>query len=98
MGQDVEVLVTAIKRTQVLGRGARNIPTRQPGSEAAFPISMVGTFLFLCVSQKGRRWWSVPLHHGCPQLPAAAAGLKLVTPTSLAPSYQSAMFGLRYRF
>lgn len=41
-GQDVEVLVTAIKRSQVLGWGARNPPTHQTGSETAFRISTVG--------------------------------------------------------
>lgn len=50
VGQDGEVLVRAIKRSQVLGRGARNTPTCQTGSEAAFHISVVGTFLFISSS------------------------------------------------
>lgn len=50
MGQDVEILVMAIKRSQVLGQGTRNTPTRRIGSEAAFYISTVGTFLFICSS------------------------------------------------
>lgn len=54
-GQDEEVLVMAIKRSQVLGWGARNPPTGQAGSEAAFHISAVRTFLFICSSVSAKK-------------------------------------------
>lgn len=47
VGQDVEVLVTAIKRSQVLGQSARNTPG---WSEAASHISVVGMAWFVCSS------------------------------------------------
>lgn len=100
-GQDEAVLVIAIKRSQVLGWGARNPPPGQAGSEAAFHISVVRTFLFICSSVSAKKEGGAapfPPQHTCPQLPATAEGLKLVTPPPLAPSYQPGMFGLMDRF
>lgn len=54
-GQDEEVLVMAIKRSQVLGWGTRNPPAGQAGSGAAFHISAVRTFLFICSSASAKK-------------------------------------------
>lgn len=100
-GQDEEALVMAIKRSQVLGWGARNPPAGQAGSEAAFHISTVRTFLFICSSVSAKKeGGAAPFlpHHACPQPPATAEGLKSVTPPPPAPSYQPGMFGLTDRF
>lgn len=91
----------AIKRSQVLGWGARNPPAGQAGSEAAFHISVVRTFLFICSSVSAKKEGGAapfPPHCTCPQLPATAEGLKSMTPPPPAPSYQPGMFGLMDRF
>lgn len=88
VGQDEEVLVMAIKRSQGLGWSARNPPTGKAGSEAAFHISTVRTFLFICSSVSAKKEGGAalfPPHHTCPQLPATAESLKLVRPPPLLP-------------
>lgn len=70
-GQDEEILVVAIKRSQVLGWGARNPPTGQAGSEAAFHIRAVRTFLFICSSASAKKEGGAALFSPLPDLSSA---------------------------